>query len=345
MADQELTYKSAGVDIDAMADAIHDMKESVRSTFNSSVLTDVGAFGGMYSLQGLDCERPVLVSSIDSVGTKVKIARMMGRYDTIGGDLVNHCVNDILVQGARPLFFLDYFAASKLEQGVLPSIIRGMAEACRQADCVLIGGETAEMPGVYRDGEFDLAGCIVGVVGRNRIVDGSRVAAGDVVIGLASSGLHTNGYSLARKVLLEQCGMGVDQYVPELGKTVGDELLEPHRCYYKAVARILKSHDVHGMAHLTGGGFYDNIPRALPEDCQVTVERRNWVCQPIFRLIQERGGVSDKEMHRTFNMGIGFVLIVPKEQAVDIVAELKESGETASIVGEVHKGGREVAVL
>jgi phosphoribosylformylglycinamidine cyclo-ligase len=345
MPDQELTYKSAGVDIDAMAGAIHQMKESVRSTYTSSVLTDVGAFGGMFSLRGIGCDDPVLVSSIDGVGTKVKIASLVGKYDTIGADLVNHCVNDILVQGARPLFFLDYFATARLGQRVLVEVVKGMADACRDAGCVLIGGETAEMPGVYCEGEFDLAGSIVGVVERSRIIDGSLVAAGDVVIGLASSGLHTNGYSLVRKLLLEQCEMKVDQYVPELGKVLGDELLEPHRCYYKAVSAIMAEYDVHAMAHLTGGGFYDNIPRVLPEDCQVTLERRNWGTQPIFKLIQDRGGISDKEMYRTFNMGVGLVMITPKEQAVDIAAKLNELGETAWIIGEVHKGGREVAVL
>jgi phosphoribosylformylglycinamidine cyclo-ligase len=201
------------------------------------------------------------------------------------------------------------------------------------------------MPGVYCEGEFDLAGCIVGVVDRAKIINGSNVSAGDVLVGLASSGLHTNGYSLVRKLLLEQCGMRVDQYVPELGKTLGDELIEPHRCYYKPVTAVLASHDVHAIAHLTGGGFYDNIPRVLPGDCQVTVERRSWARQPIFNLIQERGGISDSEMYRTFNMGVGMVLIVPKEQAMSVVAELDQLGETAWIIGEVHKGGREVAVL
>ena len=345
MADEELTYKSAGVDIDAMTGAIHRMKEAVRSTFTEAVLTDVGAFGGMYRLRLTDLEDPVLVSSIDGVGTKVKVARLVGRYDTIGGDVVNHCVNDILVQGARPLFFLDYFAASKLEESVLSDVVKGMADACRAIDCVLIGGETAEMPGVYAEGELDLAGCIVGIVDRGRIVDGSKVAAGDVVIGLASSGLHTNGYSLVRKLLLDQCGMTVDQYVPEIGKVLGDELLEPHRCYYKAVTTVLAEFDVHAIAHITGGGFYENIPRVLPEDCQVTLERRNWGSQPIFGMIQELGGVSDAEMYRTFNMGIGITLIVPKEQGPAIVDRLSELGETSWIIGGVHKGGREVTVL
>ncbi|MDO8586809.1 MAG: phosphoribosylformylglycinamidine cyclo-ligase [Armatimonadota bacterium] len=345
MPDQEVTYKSAGVDIDAMTGAIHRMKESLRSTFNESVLTDVGAFGGMYSLGRLGESEPVLVSSIDGVGTKVKIAALTGRYDTIGADLVNHCVNDILALGARPLFFLDYFATSKLDRDVLTEVVKGMAKACRAADCALIGGETAEMPSVYCEGEFDLAGCIVGVVDRSRIVDGTKVSAGDVLVGVASSGLHTNGYSLVRKLLLEECGMRIDQYVPELAKTLGDELLEPHRCYYKPVRTILANHDVHAMAHLTGGGFYDNIPRVLPEDCQVTIERRSWARQPIFNLIQERGAISEKEMYHTFNMGVGLVMIVPKEQAIGIVAELDDLGETAWIIGEVHKGGREVAVL
>jgi phosphoribosylformylglycinamidine cyclo-ligase len=305
----------------------------------------VGAFGGMMRFNGQDMAEPVLVSSIDGVGTKVKIATMMDKYDTVGGDLVNHSINDILVQGARPLFFLDYFATDKLDPRVVAEVVKGMAEACREAGCALIGGETAEMPGVYRDGEFDLAGCIVGVVDRQKIVDGSRIQPGDALVGLASTGLHTNGYSLARKIFFGDNGYRADQFVPELGGVLGDVLLAPHKCYAKAVFSIMKDYDVRGMAHLTGGGFYNNIPRVLPADCQVTVERRTWGVPPIFQLIQDLGKIENSEMHRTFNMGIGFVLVVPAHRAMDVVTVAQEAGEVAQIIGEVKKGPREVTIV
>lgn len=338
-------YKSAGVDIEAGDEAVFRIKECVQSTFNENVLTDIGAFGGMFRASFGDMADPVLVSSIDGVGTKVKIAAMMGKYDTIGADLVNHSVNDILVQGAKPLFFLDYFASSKLVPGVVEQIVQGMANACVELGCALIGGETAEMPGVYAEGELDLAGCIVGLVDRAKIIDGSKVQPGDAVVGIASSGLHTNGYSLVRKILFEDNGYKVDQYVPELGAVLGDVLLAPHRCYLKPVMAVLQEFDIHAMAHLTGGGFYNNIPRVLPIDCQVTVERRYWGVPPIFTLLQDRGQIDPIEMHRTFNMGIGMVLVVAAHRALEIVAKLQEYGETASIIGEVHKGGREVTVI
>lgn len=338
-------YKSAGVDIEAGDEAVFRMKQYVQSTFNERVLTDIGAFGGMFAANFPEMTDPVLVSSIDGVGTKVKIAAMMDKYDTIGGDLVNHCVNDILVQGARPLFFLDYFASSKLVPQVAEQVVRGMAESCVDAGCALIGGETAEMPGVYVEGELDLAGCIVGLVDRPNIIDGSRIQPGDVLVGIASSGLHTNGYSLVRKILFEDNDYKVDQYVPELGAVLGDVLLAPHRCYLKSVMAVLAEFDIHAMAHLTGGGFYNNIPRVLPIDCQVTVERRYWGVPPIFTLLQDKGDIDPVEMHRTFNMGIGMVLVVANHRAMEVVAKLQECGETASTIGEVHKGGREVTVV
>jgi phosphoribosylformylglycinamidine cyclo-ligase len=310
-----------------------------------TVLTDIGAFGGMFRLAADGMADPVLVSSIDSVGTKVKIASMMGRYDTVGIDMVNHCVNDILVQGATPLFFMDYYATSKLVPERAAQIVKGISEACREAGCALLGGEIAEMPGVYCEGEFDVAGCIVGLVDRDRIIDGSRVRQGDVVIGLASSGLHTNGYSLVRKVLFEDHDYKVDQYVPELGAVLGEVLLTPHKSYLKSVRAVMSRFEVHAMAHLTGGGFYGNIPRVLPSNCQVTVERRSWGVPPIFQLIQDKGNIDTTEMHRTFNMGIGLVMIVAKEHAVEVVDVLREEGEAASIIGEVHKGAREVTVI
>lgn len=339
----EITYRDAGVDIDAGNEAVLRMKQSIKETYTDSVLTDVGSFGGMFGLSGY--ENPVLVSSIDGVGTKVMIAAATGRHDTIGRDLVNHCVNDILVQGAKPLFFLDYFATSHLEPMVASEVVRGAAEACKEVGCVLIGGETAEMPGVYVPGEYDLAGCIVGAVDREKIIDGTKVVAGDMVVGIASSGLHTNGYSLARKVLLDHAGLKLDQHIPEIGKVLGDELLETHRCYWRPVSTILEEQEIHAMAHITGGGFYENLPRALPLDCQITLERRSWVAPPIFGFIQEAGGIADLEMYRTFNMGIGLVMIVARHRAVEVVARLEELGERAWIIGEVRKGGTEVAVL
>ncbi len=341
---EEITYRDAGVDIDAGIEAVHRMKESVRKTFNSSVLTDVGAYGGMFKM-GDEFADPVLVSSIDGVGTKVKIAAAMDKHGTIGKDLVNHCVNDILVQGAKPLFFLDYFATAKLDPIVASDVVRGAAEACQEVGCVLIGGETAEMPGVYVEGEYDLAGCIVGAADRSKIVDGSKVMPGDAAIGLASSGLHTNGYSLARKVLLDVAELKLDQHVPEIGKVLGDELLEPHRCYFSSVWPVLSEYEIHAMAHITGGGFYDNVPRVLPEDCQIIFERRSWGVPPIFQFIQQVGGIADSEMYRTFNMGVGLVVIASRHRAVDLVNRFEELGERAWIIGEVRKGGREVSIL
>ena len=345
MTDDNATYKAAGVDIEAGEEAVQRIKEHVHSTYNENVLTDIGTFGGMFRLGLAGMEDPVLVSSIDGVGTKVKIASMMDKYDTIGMDIVNHCCNDILVQGARPLIFLDYFATSKLSPKVVEQVVKGMSEACKSAGCVLIGGETAEMPGVYLEGEFDIAGCIVGLVDRSKVIDGSKVQPGDAVIGLASSGLHTNGYSLVRKVLFDDCGYRVDQYIPEIGGVLGDVLLTPHRNYVTPVMAVMQDYEIHAMAHLTGGGFYSNIPRMLPMDCQVSVERRYWGVPPIFGFIQEKGGIDDVEMHRTFNMGVGMVLIVAREKAMEIQRRLAELGETASLIGEVRKGAREVTIL
>lgn len=345
MTEDSATYKAAGVDIEAGNEAVLRLKDYVKSTYTPNVLTEVGSFGGMIRFTGEGMQEPVLVSSIDGVGTKVKIAAMMNKFDTVGMDIVNHSVNDILVQGAKPLFFLDYFATSKLEPEMAADVVKGMSEACRAVGCALIGGEIAEMPGVYVEGEFDIAGCIVGVVDRSKIIDGSKVMPGDVVVGLASSGPHTNGYSLIRKILFEDNNYRIDQYVPELGAVLGDVLLAPHRCYANSVLAVMQEFDIHAMAHLTGGGFYNNIPRVLPMDCQVTVERRYWGVPPIFTLLQEKGNIDPVEMHRTFNMGIGMVLIVDKSHGMEVVAKLEEMGEAATIIGEVHKGGREVHVL
>ncbi len=339
------TYADAGVDINAGNEAVYRMKEHIRSTFTPNVLADVGSFGAMFAFDKNSCDAPVLVSSIDGVGTKLKIAVLTGIHDTVGRDLVWHCVNDILVQGARPLFFLDYFGTGKLSPQVAADVVKGMADGCRAVGCALIGGETAEMPGMYAAGEYDLAGCIVGLVDRSRIIDGSKVAVGDVLIGLASDGLHTNGYSLARHVLIEKAKLTVDQHIPEFGRTLGEELLTPHRCYAPAVLPILDQFDIHAMAHITGGGFYDNIPRVLPPGTGAVVERRMWNPPSVFRYIQTVGNVPETEMYRTLNMGIGMVLIVPREDAIAVTDALNASGESAVLLGEVVRGSHEVQIV
>ena len=340
------TYAEAGVDIEAGNEAVRQMKTHLRSTFTANVLADVGTFGGMFALDAADLNNePVLVSSIDGVGTKLKIAFALNKHDTIGRDLVSHCVNDILVQGARPLFFLDYFGTGKLAPNIAAEVVQGLADGCRTVGCVLIGGETAEMPGMYQTGEYDLAGCIVGMVSKNKIIDGSRVSVGDSLIGIASDGLHTNGYSLARHILFDRAELPIDQFMPELGRTLGEELLAPHRCYAPAVLPLLSAFDIHAIAHITGGGFYDNIPRALPTDCQAVVDRRSWTPAPIFQLLQHLGEVPDSEMFRTFNMGIGLVLIVPAEQALFVVEQLSAFGENAAIIGSIIRGSHEVQII
>ena len=335
-------YARAGVDIDAATSAVDRMKAHIRTTLTPGALTETGSFGGMFALSALgELKDPVLVSSIDGVGTKLKIAFATGRHGTIGRDLVSHCVNDILVQGARPLFFLDYFGTGRLEPEVAAEVVRGLADGCREAGCALIGGETAEMPGLYAGGEYDLAGCIVGIVEREKIVDGKNITPGDVVIGLASDGLHTNGYSLARQALLEDAQMPLDAPVSEIGGvTLADALLWPHRCYAPAVLPLLalSPSPIKAMAHLTGGGFVDNIPRVLPDGVGVRIERSAWTVPPLFRLIQRAGSVSESEMFRVFNMGIGFVLMTAPAQAEETLAHLRAAGETAFRLGEVVKG-------
>ncbi len=342
---KKATYKEAGVNIDAANEAVQRLKGYIKSTFTPGVLTEVGSFGGMYQPDLGGMERPVLVSSIDGVGTKLKIAFMMNKHDTVGHDIVNHCVNDILVQGARPIFFMDYFATGQLSPQVVVEVVKGISDACKAAGCALLGGETAEMPGLYLGGEYDLAGCIVGMVDRSKIVDGSKVQPGDALIGIASDGLHTNGFSLVRHIFFDTMKFRADQEVPQLGGILGDVLLTPHRCYANPVHAIMNEFDIRGMAHITGGGFYDNIPRALPEDCQAVVYRRNWEVPTLFRVIQELGNVAEAEMYRTFNMGVGYVLIAPREQSTQIISRLAELGETAYLIGEVRKGSRETQIM
>lgn len=332
-----VTYADSGVNIDAGNEAVQRMKAHIRSTFNDGVLADVGSFGGMFMPNFGGMREPVLVSSMDGVGTKLKVAFMTGKHDTVGRDLVWHCVNDILVQGARPLFFLDYFATGKLDPIVAADVVKGLAEGCRTSGCVLIGGETAEMPGMYTDGEYDIAGCIVGMVDKSKILTGATVQPGDVLIGLASEGLHTNGYSLARKVLFEIGKVPVEE--------VAEALLAPHRCYAPAVLPLLEGDAIKAMAHITGGGFYDNIPRSLPEGCGAVVDKSTFTVLPIFERIQQIGNVPEADMYRTFNMGVGLVLTVDPAQADATLAALNASGETATVIGKVVAGEHEVTLI
>ncbi len=339
-------YAEAGVDIDAKAAALARAKSAIRSTFTPGVLGDVGGFGGLFQPDFSKLREPVLVASTDGVGTKLKVAIEMGRHDTCGADLVNHCVNDILVQGAKPLFFLDYIATGKVEPGVIEDIIGGIARACRENATALLGGETAEMPGFYAIGEYDVAGTIVGVVERERILDGSRIVAGDVAVGLPSVGLQTNGYTLARKIFFETMGRKPQDRLAELGgRAIGDVLLDPHLSYGKAMEPLLEAGLVHGMAHLTGGGFYDNIPRVLPEGLDVIVKSGSWPALPVFEVIAGEGGVSFEEMHRVFNMGIGMVVfLAPSDLAR--AGELWEAvGQKWCAIGNVTGGGSRKVVV
>ena len=343
-ATHPITYKDAGVDIALKARALERAKPVIRSTFSRQVATDVGSFGAMYSLAEVG-PNALLCSSTDSVGTKVMVAGMMNRHDTVGEDIVNHCVNDILVQGARPLFFMDYIAASKLSEALIEQLIAGLAEGCRKAGCALIGGEIAEMPGTYQEGQYDLVGFITGVVTRGKMVTGEGIRPGDVLLGLASNGLHTNGYSLARKLFFEIAGLPVDQHVPQLGLTLGEELLRVHRCYAPAVLPLLEGIEVRGMAHITGGGLPDNLVRCLPEGCRAVVERGSWKAPAIFDVIQDLGRVPDEEMYHTFNMGIGFVLVVEESVAGAATEGLTARGETVFRLGRIEAGEREVSIV
>ena len=324
-----MDYKAAGVDISAGEEFVRLIKPQVRKTFTSGVMTDIGAFGGFFRPDFSGCADPVLVSSIDGVGTKLKVAAEMGRYDTVGACRINHCVNDILVCGATPLFFLDYYACSQLRPGTAADIVKGMVAACRENGCALIGGETAEMPGVYAAGDFDLAGTIVGVVDRERIINGSSVTEGDVLIGLPSTGLHTNGYSLARKVFEGR----MKQTFDGLSGAVGDELLNVHRSYLQVVKPFLDSPDLHGMSHITGGGLLGNTMRIVPEGLGLDVEWRSWPEPVIFDIIRREGKVPEHDMQRTFNLGIGLVMIVAAAAAAPFLDKLKSSGENAYIIG------------
>ncbi len=339
-------YASAGVNIDLGDDLKSRLPALVRKTHRREVLGSIGGFGGLFALDRKKYRRPVLVSSMDGVGTKLKIAVMMNRHDTVGQDLVNHCVNDIAVLGAEPLFLLDYIGMGKLAPRVFEQIIAGLAKACAEAGCALIGGETAQMPGLYAAGDYDLVSTIVGVVERDRIIDGSRIRPGDAILGLASTGLHTNGYSLARQILFAQMRVGPDDFCRTLGGTYGEELLKVHRNYWPLIHAWTVNHRpfLHGLAHITGGGFYDNIPRVLPKNCQAVIRAGSWDVLPIFKLLQAGGGVSDEEMHRVFNMGIGMILIVDPQAAGQVRRIARRAGVRAYQIGEIRKGKQDVVI-
>jgi phosphoribosylformylglycinamidine cyclo-ligase len=338
---QSISYADAGVSIDNANRAVAKIREFARSTFNERTLTEIGSFGGMFSGAFPGMAEPILVASADGVGTKLKLAFETGIHNTVGADLVNHCVNDILVQGARPLFFLDYFATGKLEPDVTASVVEGIATACRENGCVLLGGETAEMPDFYPPGEYDLAGFIVGVVDKKNVIDGKNVQPSDVVIGIPSNGLQTNGYSLARKLFFEVGGYKPDTYLDELGETVGEALLKTHQSFLRPLEGLLDTGLIKGLAHITGGGFLENIPRILPEGVSVEIKRGIWPELPVFGVMQKLGNVDEKEMFRTFNMGIGMVVICAEADKETVMSHLAEVYE----IGQIIKGDRKVLVV
>lgn len=342
MKKDKLDYAAAGVDISAANKAKEKIKALAKATFNDSVLSEIGAFGGFYRPELSGLKEPVFVSSADGVGTKLKLAFMANRHNTVGEDLVNHCVNDILVHGARPLFFLDYIATGKLKPNTVAEIVEGLSRGCKNAAMALVGGETAELPDFYGPGEYDLAGFIVGIVDRKRIINGTGIEAGDVVIGLASNGLHTNGYTLARKVIFEIAGMKFDDFVDSLGLSVGDALMLTHRCYLKTVNVLLESHEIRGMAHVTGGGIVGNFIRIMPDNLRAIVNKGCWNVPPIFDFIREAGSIAAEDMFEAFNMGIGYILVVSKDSAAAVLDSLKASGEMAYTIGNIERGGKDV---
>ncbi len=332
------TYRDAGVDIEAGDEFVRRIKSLVRTTFRPEVVSDLGGFGGLFRFPSTEYKEPILVSGTDGVGTKLKVAALMDRHDTIGIDLVAMCVNDVLVSGAEPLFFLDYLATGKLEVSKAEAIVKGIVEGCKQAGCALIGGETAEMPSCYPEHEYDLAGFVVGVVERENIIDGKKVSNGDIAIGLSSTGLHSNGFTLARQVLFEQEGWTGATQLTELDRPLGDILLEPTKIYVKQVRALLTDCDIHGLAHITGGGLTGNVPRVLPSHCEMLIKRGSWPIPDIFNVIQQSGKVDQDEMYRVFNMGIGMVVIVPPEDVDRVLTHMKNLGELAQVIGDI--GGR-----
>ncbi|MBW1942436.1 MAG: phosphoribosylformylglycinamidine cyclo-ligase [Deltaproteobacteria bacterium] len=330
------SYKEAGVDIDAGNRFVDLIKPIVSKTFKSGVITDIGGFAGLLSLNVQDIENPVLVASTDGVGTKLKIAFMMDRHDTIGIDLVGMCVNDIMVQGATPLLMLDYISMGKLDVDKAVEVVKGIAAGCKEANCPLIGGETAEMPDFYAEGEYDVAGFVVGMADNNQLLDGSEIAVGHQLIGIASNGLHSNGYSLVRKIFFEQLQMSVDEHVEEFGRTLGEELLEPTRIYARTIRNMRRDFRLYGISHITGGGLIDNIPRILPKQCKAVIDPESWSTPPIFPYIQLAGKISTEEMRRTFNNGLGLVVVVSADDIGEILLRLKAMGESAFHIGSVE---------
>lgn len=342
-SERGLTYEDAGVSIDTKEAALGDVTSILRSTYRPEVLSDMGQFGGLFALDKSKYSDPVLVSSNDSVGTKLKVAFMTGKHNTVGFDIVAHCGNDIVVLGAEPIFFLDYIGTSKVSRPVMMQLMEGLAKGCKEVGCALIGGETAELPSFYKPGEYDLVGTIVGVVERQKIITGEHIRPGDRLLGLASVGLHTNGFSLARKIMFEVCGYGVDDFVQELGARVGDELLKPHKSYVKPVLQSMErfnaaSFTIKGLAHITGGGLMDNIPRILPENCSAVIHKGTWNIPPVFSFLQEKGNVAENEMYRVFNMGIGMVAVVSADHVDHVTDYLKALGEIVYSIGEIAQG-------
>jgi len=331
------SYKDAGVDIDGSNLFVEKIKSLVKSTLRKEVKGTIGDFAGLFQLDPTKYKAPILVSSTDGVGTKLKVAQMMNKHDTIGVDLVAMSANDILVKGAEPLFFLDYIATGKLSLEIGVAIVEGIARGCSEAGCALLGGETAEMPGMYKEGEYDLAGFCVGIVEADRVIDGSVISVGDRIIGLASSGLHSNGFSLARKIIFENAKLSIDAVVGSLDHTIGMELLQPTRIYVKSILNLSKSFTIKGMIHITGGGFIDNIPRALPYPCRALITKGSWVVPPIFPILQQMGNVDEKEMFRVFNMGIGMMIIVSEKDSSEVLERLAGLGEQAYVIGIVDK--------
>jgi phosphoribosylformylglycinamidine cyclo-ligase len=340
----QLTYRDAGVDIDAGNKAVDLMKKHVRSTYRPEVLGDIGGFGGLFALDVAKYRQPVLVSGTDGVGTKLCIAFMADKHDTIGQDAVAMCVNDILVQGAEPLFFLDYLAVGKLAPEQVAAIVSGIAGACLESGCSLIGGETAEMASFYKNGEYDIGGFAVGVAERSKLITGQSIQPGDVLLGLPSSGLHSNGYSLVRKICFDVKEIDINQFIPELGKTLGEELLVPTKLYPKACLPLIEKYEIKGMVHITGGGFYENIPRVLPEGCGVEIDTQSWPKPPVFALLQQWGNVAWTEMYRTFNMGIGMILVVPPSEVQNIQDDLTARGDASFVIGQVTQGTKETVL-
>lgn len=332
---EKKTYKDAGVDLDLGNKFITKIKPLAESTFRPEVITEIGGFGGLFSLNIEKYKRPILVSTTDGVGTKLKIAMMMDKHDTIGIDLVAMCVNDLVTSGAEPLFFLDYISTSTLQLEKAEQIIKGIIEGCKEANCSLIGGETAEMPSFYKEGEYDLAGFAVGVVDNDKIIDDSTITVGDKLVGISSSGLHSNGYSLVRKILFEDLHMNINDKVEELETFLGEELIKPTKIYAKTILTLTRDFEIRGISHITGGGFIDNIPRILPKGCQAVVQKDSWKIPPIFRLIREKGNINEYEMLRTFNNGIGMVVVVSSKDVDDVLIRLKGLEEEAFVIGEV----------